>query len=609
MNINFGDEGLIVDNLQIFLKENECPSLCLSGIYDTATHRSLIRYLKKPNTADVYKVRNEIHNNFIYRDENPPHKLIDGGGIINFDNKSTPGEIIYRTKPTNAYYSGGIKFISEHIEELSAFVEKLGWSVTSYSTFGTGTTTNNRTAAEIRISKTGIRNRFPNSDILPMINLFEGKYIYNKSFTSDSTFDNYMTTNKNYKVAAIPCKPGDSFTIAHGYSTSCEVAVAYSNQTLNNIKSEGSYVEGVESRMRKDAQGSLNVGEFFIYEIPQDSEARYLLVQMPYRDDLTSFQTQKISIQLGDVNQDGKIDYTDVAILDTWVSEKENNLTHSVELSETALIAANVTQDMDLDGNPLVDRNDVTTLKAYIDNGKTELLGTIEYEQNIRVSSTESDRLLIMYGYDASESSLNIPIDEYYVSPWAIHSKFLEYFLDRVIHPYSDILDITWLQANIKLITDKYNDRFTGKYDQISDYSTTDFIKYDTKSGKYKYYRNFEYSGCYVECDKYFKNGEIRRDSDNSLILTIQNRKIFRDGEFDGRTVNIDGYIYNADAQYNLRSIVSLLQADINKRLSAEGVSQSNQLKWTLGYYDVETDKEFRRLINENVTYKYGAFR
>lgn len=557
----------------------------------------------------MYKVRNEIHNQFIYREESPPHKLIDGGGIINFDNKSMPEEIIYRTKPTNAYYAGGVKFISEHIEELSEFVENMGWSVTYYSSLGTGTLTNNRTSAEIRIAKTGIQNRFPNKDVLPMINLFEGKYIYNKCFKSSSTFEGYMTTNKNYKVAIIPCKPGETFTIAHGYSTPCEVAMAYSTQTFNAIKQEGAYVEDVESRMSYDAQGSLNVGEGVYYTVPQDSGATYMLVQMPYRDDLTSFQTEKISIKLGDVNLDGKVDESDLKILDKWVTESENNQAHTVELSETALTAANVTRDLDLDGKPLVDRKDVTMLNAYITQGKVSELGSIEYEQNIRVSNTESDRLLVMYSDIASNTSANVPINQYYVSPWAIHSKFLEYFLDRVIQPYSDMLDITWLQANIHNSVGTYTDNLSGKYDQLSDHVTFDYIKYDKVSGKYKYYRNNEYSGCFVYSDNNFKNGEIRRESDDSILLTIQNHKLFRDGEFDGRITTSDGNIYDKRAQNNLRSVILNLQMTINNRLEAEGVPENERLKWTLGYYDVQTDKEFRRLYGDFVTYDYGAFR
>lgn len=608
-HINFNDEGLIVDNLQIFLRENECPSLCLSGIYDSATHKSLIRYLKKPNTASVYKVRDFIHNNFTYREEMPPHKLIDGGGILNFDNDCTPSRIIYRTKPTNAYYSNGIKFISEHIEELSQFVATLGWTVSRYSTFGTGSIVNNRIAAEIIIDMTGIQNKFPNRDVLPMINLFEGTYLYNKCFTSSNTFDHYISENSDYKIAVIPCKPGDSFTIAHGYSTACEIAAAYSEGALSSIKKAGHYVEHIVSRLNSSSNGAVNVGKYITYSVPSTSSARYLLVQMPYRDDLTAYQTQTTTIHLGDVNQDGKIDNQDVMMLDKWVSENEKDEPHTIELSKTALIAANVNKDLDLDGNPLVDRNDVTILKAAVESGNPSSLGVIEYEQNVRISSTESDRLLVMYGTDVTDDTLNIPVDEFYISPWAVNSQFIEYFLDRVIQPYSEIEDISWLQTNIRKSVGNYSIKYTGYYDDISDYATTDYIKYNKTNSRYEYYRNNRYLGCYVESKDNFKNGEIIDAHSKEVIATIVNRNILVDGKFDGRIIGEDLNIYSGDSQYSLREIMRKIQKSINERLTAEGKPKNELLKWTIGYYDIETDKYYRKIINTDIVNKYGAFR
>lgn len=608
-HINFNDEGLIIDNLQIFLRENECPTLCLSGVYDSATHKSLIRYLKKPNTESVYTVRDRIHAKFTYREEMPPHKLVDGGGILNFDNECTPYQITYRTKPTNTYYSNGIKFISEHIEELSEYVKTLGWSVTQYSTFGKGSTVANRLAAEIVISKTGITNRFPNADVLPMINLFEGLYIYNKCFISSTTFEHYISDNSNYKIAVIPCKPGDSFTIAHGYSAACEIAVAYSEASIYEIKKAGHYVEHVVSRLDNSSNGAVNVGKHIVYDVPKDSSARYLLVQMPYRDDLTAYQTQKTIIHLGDVNQDGKVDAQDVMMLDKWVTENEKDQPHSVELSKTALIAANVTKDLDLDGNPLVDRNDVTILKAAVESGNISILGTVEYEQNIRVSSTESDRLLVMYGKDVLNEDLNVPVNEFYVEPWAVHHQFIEYFLDRVIHPYSDIEDISWLQTNVRKLVGNYPIKYTGHYDDVKDHTTIDYIKYNKSNNRYEYYRGSRYLGSYVESDDNFKTGSIIDATTGVVIATIANYNILINGKFDGRIIGTDGTIYSGNSQYSLRQIIRKLQKDMNDRLLSEGKSSDELLKWTIGYYDVETDKEFRRLLNSDIVNNYGAFR
>ena len=59
MHINFEDENIIVNNIQLFLKENYDKNIHVSGVYDTQTHKALIGYLQQPNTEDFRVVKSK----------------------------------------------------------------------------------------------------------------------------------------------------------------------------------------------------------------------------------------------------------------------------------------------------------------------------------------------------------------------------------------------------------------------------------------------------------------------------------------------------------------------------------------------------------------------
>lgn len=607
MHINFEDENIIVNNIQLFLKENYDKNIHISGVYDTQTHQALIGYLQQPNTEDFRVVKSRIIEKFTYKDPNPPHSLIDGGGIFNFDNKSTKNEIHFFTKPVHTYFDNGVRFINNHINELKAFVETMGWKVTSFTHYAYNGDNTGLSKAEIIIKKTGITNYFPNKEVLPMINIFDGKYLYGRCFISDDRFTGFIQPHDKFKVGIIPCKPGDTFTITHGYGVACEMAVGYSSHSLREIKNADYLIETIYSRLDNSLQGSVQPGDWIYYEVPKDSNATYLLVQMPYTNDLVATQNQKVTVLLGDVNQDGIIDKKDLQLLNAYVTAKENNNPNSIKLSGNALVAANVTRNVDLDGNPIVDREDVVALEIAIKNGTD--LGKVEYEVPVRVSSSEMDRLLVMYGEDAKDESKNVPIDQFYIEPWAVHEKFIQYFLGRVIHKYSYVEDIAWLQANIKNYNANYTDKFIGYYDNEEDYLNGDYVLYDSISGKWKYYRGNLYSGYYLDTHDNIQNCSVKHDDGSDSEIEIINGRIYVGGLFDGRTLLEDGRVAGLNSQYSLKSIVKEFQLRMNKNASHNSVISLEKLTWTIGYYDVDTDERFIKYQNNDVVYDYGAFK
>lgn len=608
MHINFDDESLIVENIQIFLKQEIDPTLVLSGSYDTSTHEALIKYLKQPNTIPYTEMRSKLISNFTYQLSMAPFTLIDGGGIYNFDIQDTPDSLIFHTRPTLASYNYGVGFITDHIEEVDAYARQFGWSVTYYATSVDDGTGSGRTIAKFIVSKTGIKNRFPNKEVLPMINLFTGNYAYKRCFIATDKFEGFIQPHNDYKIAYIKCNPGDTFTIAHGFSIPCEMAAGYVTCNKYQIKHEDTHVYNVKARMTSNG-GVVDEGDYFYYEVPENSDATYLLVQMPYKDNLRVSANEKITVKLGDINQDGVIDNQDVAILTAYVTALENNETPPVKLEGNALIAANVTKNVDLDGNPIIDKDDVTVLQKAVESGKTEELGTYEYQKSKTISQFELDRLLVMSGELAKDDNLNIPISDFHINPWAIHSEFIEYFLGRVIHRYSDINDILWLQYNIQQLYPDYRMLKRGVYDCEEDYLTGDYIKFNSASGVWEYFRANTYTGYYMDASSDLKNGVFKRQDKVYVDMKIRDGYIYSNGVADGRIVYDNGVVAEEQALHSLKACVKSFQKRAANTTTLNNESIYDPISWTFGNYDVATDSALMKYLGSDVVNNVGSFR
>lgn len=618
MHIKFESENIIVDNLQIFLKENFDKHLQLSGVYDSYTHDALVNYLKQPNTLDVRDVKTKIIEKFTYRNSTPPYGLAqgeDGGGIYNFDNTITLNTIIFKTKPNHIFFDNGVRFINNHINELKEFVKNYGWTVTSYTSYKYDPTVDSVNYAEIVIEKTGIYNYFPNSSLLPMINIFDGNYIYAKCFISSSTYTGFISYNKNYKIALIPCKSGEIYTITHGYSVACEMAVSFTTLTSKQLKQEGAAIgnKHILNRMSTSIQGAVDPGEWFYYKIPEDSNATYLVIQMPYRSDMLSTGIEKVKVKLGDINLDGVVDQTDVNLLNSYVTALENNSTPPFELTGNSLIAANLNKDLDLDGNPIIDRNDVAILQAAVNNNRD--LGYVEFEQAIKVSAYEQDRLLVIYGDDAKDEKLNIPVGDFYIEPWAVHEKFIEYFLGRTIHKYSDIVDIEWLQSNISNYSGWYDKKYFGTYDDYTNYKLDESIRYDEFTGKWVYYVGNSSSGYYLDTVNNFENCFLRylyKDDNHNAgemsdMQTIDG-KLYKQNKYTGKIILNSGDVVKEGYQHSLKYIVQSFQLYQNEIIERYK-TKDDKIPFTNGDYCVLTDKYFTKTYGDNIVYDYGAFK
>ena len=607
--INFGDSGLCVQYIQNFLKDNYDRTIHLSDEYDKETHKALINYLRLPEILDSYTIKDRLIEKYTFREEDPPNLLIDGGGIWNFDFEITPKEITFYTRDINKCFDGGIKFLLQYIDDINDYCKQNGWYVSSYTSFLNSPKSIENKKIKFTIKQENRKQLLPCKDIINMINFSTEEYLLNKCFLDENNaFHGFIQYSKYYKIAYIKAYPGDTFTISHGYKTPCEMAIAYTEQNLSELKNDMGYVNNIISRMSKSTLGVVNPGEYQVYSIPNDCNCTYLLIQVPY-EDIVSYNSSKTTILLGDINLDGKITFdendenSDYSLLKKYVNELEIGKS-SFKLSNEQLIAANLNKDVDINGNPIIDINDVRIFKSQIDSfmslGTPIDFGTATYEKKLNLTESDNNKLLIIYG-DIEQGNvnnvLNIPIDEFQQNPWSIHDEFLSYLLGSTIHKYSDFRDIEWLQEKIKLYQPQYNELEWGKYDEPKDYILNEYFIWDKYTGTYKYYKRNIYTGYILDNSKDLQNGKLLdEETMRPSPISIKNGYWYYLDKWTGQIVLPSGIITKENAQYSLRQIIKDFQIETNAYYKN---NSKEQIKFINGYLNPLTEQRLLLILND----------
>lgn len=603
--INLGDRSLAVQYIQNFLKDNYNKNIHLSDEYDKDTHKALIEYLQLPEVLDSYSMKDLILEKYTFREDQPPNALINGGGVWNFDFDITLDTIRFYNRPINQCFDGALRFISEYMEDIDELCRANGWYLANYTKFKYDNSQEITKVAEFMLVKESRKQLLPVKDIIKMINFSMNDYLLGKCFIDENnSYHGYIQDSNLYKISYIPAKPGDVFTISHGYKYACELAIGYVEANINDLKhSELVSVNNIISHLSKSVYGEMNPGQYEIYEIPEDSECTYLVIQMPYQNNLISPSSQKITIKLGDINQDGRIDFdinnpqSDYMILKNYVENRDD--VNTPTLTGASLVAANINKDIDINGNPVVDESDLkmfeARIKAFQNNGIAIDFGETIYEKEIDLTESDYDRLLVIYGNieeGNSNNELNIPIEDYQINPWSIHDCFLPYIYGSAIHTYSDSRDIEWLQKLIMKFQPRYEGLRWGYYDNADSFISNDYIKWNETKAKYEYFVNGLYTG-YILSSNDIYNADLRRESNMTLSnIKILNGRILVNNEWIGKLVLYDGSITTELSQYSLKEIIKSFQLSTNQFYKHQ---TTEQIKFINGFVDPLTERRLKQ--------------
>lgn len=603
--INLGDRSLAVQYIQNFLKDNYNKNIHLSDEYDKDTHKALIEYLQLPEVLDSYSMKDLILEKYTFREDQPPNALINGGGVWNFDFDITLDTIRFYNRPINQCFDGALRFISEYIEDIDELCRANGWYLANYTKFKYDNSQEITKVAEFMLVKESRKQLLPVKDIIKMINFSMNDYLLGKCFIDENnSYHGYIQDSNLYKISYIPAKPGDVFTISHGYKYACELAIGYVEANINDLKhSELVSVNNIISHLSKSVYGEMNPGQYEIYEIPEDSECTYLVIQMPYQNNLISPTSQKITIKLGDINQDGRIDFdinnpqSDYMILKNYVENRDD--VNTPTLTGASLVAANINKDIDINGNPVVDESDLkifeARIKAFQNNGIAIDFGETIYEKEIDLTESDYDRLLVIYGNieeGNSNNELNIPIEDYQTNPWSIHDCFLPYIYGSAIHTYSDSRDIEWLQKLIMKFQPRYEGLRWGYYDNADSFISNDYIKWNETKAKYEYFVNGLYTGYILNSNDIY-NADLRRESNMTLSnIKILNGRILVNNEWTGKLVLYNGSITTELSQYSLKEIIKSFQLSTNQFYKHQ---TTEQIKFINGFVDPLTERRLKQ--------------
>lgn len=423
MNLNYGSDHYIVRYLQAFLQENYSSTIAVSGIYDENTHSALIGYLNLPNTETIDYVQRQVIDNY-------PELLVKFVVTRGLDS------IIFTSKSTNQ----DTKDYMEGIESsLSLFVNNFGWEITEFTNYNNSDVTK----FKIVITSSGRENKFPNSEMMCMMNQFDNNYYYNLSIRDGVGIDDMIHSSDSFKIAIIPCSPNQTFTIAHGYSRPTPIVIGSSQFYVDDI---------IKGNLPVDNVLQLDLASGASVAYTTTANCKNLIIQMPYNGLLNEETTTvKVPVKLGDVNLNNIIDQTDRDLLSEFIKTGQ-------EFKGAQFVAADINQD------GVVNNDDLALLDRFL-NKEISSLGVAYYNEIIEHSSSNLSKLLVVSGDYAQDTEINIPFSSYATDPWMVHDKFLNYLLDRAITKYSDVDTIYYLQKLVSALYREYSPESVGTYD------------------------------------------------------------------------------------------------------------------------------------------------
>ena len=497
MNISPGDTSLMVRYIQAFLQENYVSTMRVSGIYDEYTHEHLVNYISTPNVENAYIVSNTLIEEF------PELGLL-------FTMYFSPDEIEFTSKTKSQVVKDFIQS-EETYNEINVAAQSMGWKIKSYIS----SENSNTEKFKIILSARNFVNIIPNRDLLPMLNLFNNKYITSFGLTDDGARSGLISeleigiNDDRTKLSYTEVEPDTIYSIYHGYPGTVELTIGCYSGTSVGIENVDP-VENVQSIY-------LAPGEIYHYtttESDMPNETKLLLIQVPWARAVEGTLYSDLKLKLGDFNSDGNIDYADFYMLcickypfdnqtgyayyfeNEFYEDEEHTIpiTHTDDLFHTYkdIITENAyiwdgakylfVQDYDeykslIPGlttlnfctvsftndveNPTIDDiedSDITILENYLD-GTAPYLQTDEYNNPIwyKIYTNELDNSKVKYsnviGITKGDfESDYIPTDEFIQNHWSIHSKFIDFITLNAITPYSAEYDIRTIQQMLDYI-------------------------------------------------------------------------------------------------------------------------------------------------------------
>lgn len=662
MNVNFGDNNFYVKYLKRFLNHELQRNNSVLGEFDENDLELLITYLNLPNVEDMFTVHQSIQENF------PELSSL-------FNSTLKDDYIVWTSK---AISSEATTFLQDNLEAIQEYCESVGWEVTDVQEWidtskdinNDGTVDsidrqilNNVVYAEgdtnysqevldrcdlnldgdvtaddilildeyiqtgrlsLTITKSERTNYFPNKDMLVFVNQFTGLFLYGYTLRDEVGLSDgiddvpHIDSTGLHKVAIFPCSAGQKLTIAHNNTNTTKLVIGSCSMSLKQ--------DIIGTMLQNVVEISLAPGEGYQYTTSSTadgtgSDAKWLCIQCPSDyTNLSGSGTTTVTLDVGDINFDGKIDMEDYHLLANYTATGPGSEDLHWEPTDKQLAVMNVDETY-------TDINVYDAVKLYqFIMGELDIVSLgVTYYTYTSGEETDLDNvsnLLIIDGH--YDDDVNIPFMDFVTDGWVIHEKFFNYLFGMAIHKYSNSEDITYLQ---KLLREYYPDYiysmekfYPGYYDdnmkQIVKMYQTSQVNYTTgdlnRDNKLTY-ADLESLRNYLDDSNVVNRNKVQQYLNGEIELT--------DAEIAELDVTSDGLVTYADYnEYTTRindtySAIFRTRADINGDniidetdyiiLEREITGDSNTLKeynynFMLGWCDVETESNLE--LNYNIS-------
>ena len=228
---------------------------------------------------------------------------------------------------------------------------------------------------------------------MKFVNLFSNEFYFYKAFRDGNGQDDIVHDDLTgqHKLCLVKCKPGTTYTIAHSSAISQRLVIGSLTSNKRNLS---------VSKILNVLDTTLAPGNATLYTTSSESDgersrdAQYIIIQCSSNiEDYSQLEEIKVLLELGDVNQDGRIDNVDRKILADYLFYPQEDLRRPV-LTKRQLAAC----DINNDGK--IDQTDLEWLAEFL-NGDRPSLGTIEYKYYVPRKVNELNdvaSLLVMEG-------------------------------------------------------------------------------------------------------------------------------------------------------------------------------------------------------------------
>lgn len=367
----------------------------------------------------------------------------------------------------------------------------------------------------IEIKKDNRKNFFPNKDMLVFVNQFDGTFIYDYAIRDGIGIDNKPHKNATglYKIALYECKPNQKITISHNNNRNTRLIIGSSPARLK---------QDITGFMLTDVEEVyLNPGDHYEYQTSGSEkgtyDAHWVCIQCPSSyGNLSGTSKQTITLELGDVNFDGKVDMEDYKLIAYYTATGANAEQYHWKATPKQLAA------MDIFKNGKIDTKCAEAVWSYIHGTWPGVnLGLNEFTCDVPSDYGDTDNvsnLLIIDGWYDKE--VGIPfLDFAKGNEWIVHEKFFNYLLNMAVTKYSNSESITFVQEMLK---NYYSFTFFG----------TDFLKVGIFNDEMRALLR-EYQNKHVE----YTYGDLDRDGKlTEKDLVILREYIYSFDDADSRT-------------------------------------------------------------------------